>query len=151
MEYESLLDDIIYSTSLGFLSFKKSFQDMKSKIYYKTTIYGNDLDEIPVRDQSKKVYYAKYNKDILNFKIKIEKKKIDDYYGFTIDGNQRFLLGDFQVTHNTSISLYIITKLLKKTLVVVHKDFLLKQWRERIEQFIPEARIELLKQKHWYE
>jgi superfamily II DNA or RNA helicase len=148
MEYESLLDDIIYvARSLGFLSFKKSFQDMKSKIYYKTTIYGNDLDEIPVRDQSKKIYYVKYNKDILNVKIKIEKKKIDDYYGFTIDGNQRFLLGDFQVTHNTSISLYIITKLLKKTLVVVHKDFLLKQWRERIEQFIPEARIGTVKAK----
>ena len=47
----------------------------------------------------------------------------------------------------TCCSLYIISKLQKKTLVVVHKDFLLKQWRERIEQFIPTARIGLIKAK----
>jgi len=47
----------------------------------------------------------------------------------------------------TSISLYIISKLQKKTLVIVHKDFLLKQWRERIEQFLPDARIGLVKAK----
>jgi len=47
----------------------------------------------------------------------------------------------------TSISLYIISKLQKKTLVIVHKDFLLKQWRERIEQFLPGARVGLIKAK----
>lgn len=33
--------------------------------------------------------------------IKVEKLEEDVYYGFTIDGNHRFLLGDFTVTHNT--------------------------------------------------
>jgi hypothetical protein len=33
--------------------------------------------------------------------IKVEKLKEDVYYGFTIDGNHRFLLGDFTITHNT--------------------------------------------------
>tara|TARA_B100000401_G_scaffold135444_1_gene89760 strand:+ start:985 stop:3573 length:2589 start_codon:yes stop_codon:yes gene_type:complete len=47
----------------------------------------------------------------------------------------------------TCCSLYIISKLQKKTLVIVHKDFLLKQWRERIEQFLPDARIGLIKAK----
>lgn len=47
----------------------------------------------------------------------------------------------------TCCSLYIISKLQKKTLVVVHKDFLLKQWRERIEQFLPDARVGLIKAK----
>jgi len=45
----------------------------------------------------------------------------------------------------TSIALYIISKLSKKTLVIVHKDFLLKQWRERIEQFLPDANVGLIK------
>ena len=47
----------------------------------------------------------------------------------------------------TCCSLYIISKLQKKTLVIVHKDFLLKQWRERIEQFLPDARIGIIKAK----
>ena len=29
------------------------------------------------------------------------------YYGFEIDGNRRFVLGDFTVTHNTILSLYL--------------------------------------------
>ena len=47
----------------------------------------------------------------------------------------------------TVISLNIISQLGKKTLVVVHKDFLLKQWKERIEQFLPDARVGLIKAK----
>lgn len=41
----------------------------------------------------------------------------------------------------TSLSLYILSKLKKKTLVLVHKEFLFNQWIERIQQFLPEARI----------
>lgn len=41
----------------------------------------------------------------------------------------------------TSLSLYIISKLKKKTLVLVHKEFLFNQWIERIKQFLPSARI----------
>lgn len=41
----------------------------------------------------------------------------------------------------TSASLYIITKLRKKTLVIVHKEFLMNQWIERIQQFLPDAKI----------
>jgi superfamily II DNA or RNA helicase len=46
----------------------------------------------------------------------------------------------------TVMALYISHVLHKKTLVVVHKDFLLKQWKERIEQYLPNARIGLIKQ-----
>jgi superfamily II DNA or RNA helicase len=41
----------------------------------------------------------------------------------------------------TSASLYIISQLKKKTLVIVHKEFLLNQWVERIQQFLPKARV----------
>ena len=41
----------------------------------------------------------------------------------------------------TSLSLYILSKLKKKTLVLVHKEFLFNQWIERIQQFLPDARI----------
>ena len=41
----------------------------------------------------------------------------------------------------TSISLHIISRLKKKTLVIVHKEFLMNQWIERIHQFLPSAKI----------
>jgi superfamily II DNA or RNA helicase len=41
----------------------------------------------------------------------------------------------------TVMGLYIIAKLKKKTLVIVHKSFLLNQWIERIQQFLPNARV----------
>ena len=41
----------------------------------------------------------------------------------------------------TSASLYICSKLCKKTLVIVHKEFLMNQWIERINQFLPDAKI----------
>lgn len=63
------------------------------------------------------------------------------YYGFMIGGNHRFLLGDCTITHNTVMALNIISQLKKKTLVIVHKEFLMNQWIERIQQFLPTARI----------
>ncbi len=41
----------------------------------------------------------------------------------------------------TSASLYIISQLKKKTIVIVHKEFLMNQWIERIQQFLPNAKI----------
>ena len=41
----------------------------------------------------------------------------------------------------TVIGLNIISTLKKKTLIIVHKEFLLRQWKERIEQFLPDARV----------
>jgi superfamily II DNA or RNA helicase len=41
----------------------------------------------------------------------------------------------------TVIALKIISELKKKTLVIVHKGFLLNQWIERIGQFLPTARV----------
>ena len=47
----------------------------------------------------------------------------------------------------TTMALYAMMQLKKKTLIVVHKDFLLNQWSTRINEFIPGARIGLIKAK----
>jgi superfamily II DNA or RNA helicase len=41
----------------------------------------------------------------------------------------------------TVLSLNIISQLKKKTFIIVHKEFLMNQWIERIQQFLPNARI----------
>jgi superfamily II DNA or RNA helicase len=47
----------------------------------------------------------------------------------------------------TVIGLYLIAKVGVKSLIIVHKEFLLEQWKERITAFLPEARIGLIKAK----
>jgi len=77
----------------------------------------------------------------LKYPIRVEALDEDDYYGFEIDGNRRFLLGDFTVTHNTVMALKIASLVQKKTLIIVHKEFLMNQWIERAQEFVPSAKI----------
>jgi len=117
---------------------------------YKVELYFpsyEDIYAIPFRGKNKTKQWVretakhKIRGDLSLYNINIERLEEDDYYGFEIDGNRRFVLGDLTVTHNTVIALNIISKLQTKTLVVVHKGFLLNQWVERIGQFLPGARI----------
>tara|TARA_Y100000590_G_scaffold469755_1_gene659553 strand:+ start:1591 stop:4152 length:2562 start_codon:yes stop_codon:yes gene_type:complete len=146
---EKLLDDIIFvARSLGFAAYKKECEkscmykgEKKTGTYYRTTIHGDGIEYIPVKLERKKANKRKQIKNVLNTGIKVVKKEVDNYYGFAIDGNKRFLLGDFTVTHNTCLALNILSQLKKKTIIIVHKEFLLRQWMERIEQFLPNARV----------
>jgi hypothetical protein len=47
------------------------------------------------------------NSDVLVTGITVEYVNEDDYYGFMLDGNCRYLMGDFTVTHNTCTSIGI--------------------------------------------
>ncbi len=82
-----------------------------------------------------------FESDDLSYDISVSEDQVDEYYGFEIDGNRRFVLGDFTVTHNTVMGLKIISILHKKTLILVHKEFLMNQWIERIAEFLPGARV----------
>ena len=46
----------------------------------------------------------------------------------------------------TVIGLYLAARLGVKTLIIVHKEFLVNQWKERIEQFLPKAKIGTIQQ-----
>ena len=41
----------------------------------------------------------------------------------------------------TVLSLDIISKIRQKTIIIVHKEFLMNQWIERIQEFLPDARV----------
>lgn len=149
---EKLFDDIIYlARSLGFAAYKKECKkscmykgEKREGTYYRTTIHGKGLEEIPVKCERKKAKPRKQIKDALVSRIKVIKKEEDNYYGFELDGNHRYLLGDFTVTHNTVMGIKLITLIKKKTLIIVHKGFLSDQWIERIKQFCPDAKIGLI-------
>ena len=42
------------------------------------------------------------------------------------------------------MALYLIAALKRKTIVIVHKEFLLNQWIKRIEEFLPDARVGII-------
>lgn len=149
LKNERLLDDVIYiARSLGFAAFKTKCEkscmykgEKRTGTYYRTYIYGNGIEEIPVKVPRKKAEPRKQIKDPLATRIRLEELPEDDYYGFELDGNRRYLLGDFTVTHNTVMGIKLIAELGRKALVVVHKEFLMNQWKERIAQFMPSARV----------
>jgi len=80
-------------------------------------------------------------KDYSMTNIKLKYRERGEYYGFTLNGNHRFLFEDFTVTHNTVLSLKLIAHSKKKTLVLVNKIELLNQWKNEILKWIPEAKI----------
>lgn len=91
-------DIIELARSLGFMATLSLHNDDK---LYRIKIKGN-LETIPCR-------YCKFSnsEDVLSYDIKVVQKEVGDYYGFTIDGNHRFLLGDYTVTHNTVIGTHL--------------------------------------------
>jgi Hom_end-associated Hint/ATPase family associated with various cellular activities (AAA) len=68
--------------------------------YWVVTISG-DLDQLPLRISHKKASARRQIKVATRTGITTTLLGDGDYYGFTLDGDGRFLLGDFTVTHNT--------------------------------------------------
>ena len=118
-----LSDDILYlARSLGFAAYqsecKKSCMykgEKKEGIYYRVNISGSGLEEIPVLCKRKKAKPRQQIKDALKSGITITSIGIDDYYGFELDGNHKYILDNFIVTHNTKVA-GILAKIFSKLL-----------------------------------
>jgi replicative DNA helicase len=91
------------------LGFKTSFRSKRATIagtsvdtkVFRIRISGN-IEEIPVKVERKKPRKRKSGSAWRQTGITVEYDKVDDYYGFEIDGNRLFLLEDMTVTHNTA-------------------------------------------------
>lgn len=134
LKSERLLDDVIFvARSLGFSAYKremlKKSQNGTVGTYYGCSIDGA-VETIPCRIARKKAAPRRQKKDVLVTGIRAEPIGVGDYYGFEIDGDRRFLLGDFTVTHNTACFSYIargIQANSKRVLTCAHRRELLKQ------------------------
>ena len=105
--YKLASDIKFIAQSLGFMcnikNCIKSSQNGKKGVYYRMCISGNGIDEIPCLIPRKIAVPYAHNKNNLYTGISIEPLGVDNYYGFEVDGNHRFLLGDFTVTHNSTL------------------------------------------------
>lgn len=105
-KYEDLAEDYAFiARSLGFrVSIKKKEKckcnDKLCNAY--TVRISGELSIIPCRLERKRCTKSFRDGDPLKTSFKVIDKGIGDYYGFTIDGDHLFMLGDFTVTHNTT-------------------------------------------------
>lgn len=110
LKNEAVIDSIAFiARSLGFFVVKKKIRKgIKSTgfvgEYFRLGISG-DCSRIPIRVEKKKCEKRSDWKNVLLTTIK-EVKPIgeDEYYGFTLSGNGRYVREDFTVTHNSLIA-----------------------------------------------
>ena len=147
---ETLFDDVMFlARSLGFACYKQKCKKTctnapggpKTGTYFRCSISGTGTEDVPCKVPRKRIEPREQVKDVLNVGIKVEKLEVGEYFGFEIDGNRRFVLGDFTVTHNTTCALALSSQLKVRTMIVVHKEFLANQWVDKIKEFCPSATI----------
>ncbi len=114
--YKLAKDIEFVARSLGFKcnikECNKSCQTGATGIYYRMHITGKGIDQIPCKIPRKQARPYKQNKFSLCTGIDIQPVDQSYYdqgeeyhyrYSIQIDGNQRYLLGDFTVTHNSTL------------------------------------------------
>lgn len=105
LEHERVIDDTIYlCRSLGFACYKNkkktSWTYNGIKKYgdaWRICISGEGIEEIPTLCERKKATPRKQIKSVLVTGITVKEAGIGKYYGFEVDGNHKYLLGDFTV------------------------------------------------------
>jgi ATP-dependent 26S proteasome regulatory subunit len=106
---ETLANDVAYiARSLGLAAYvsvcnKTCVNNGVEGTYFRVCISG-DLTIIPCKIARKIPTERQSVKNVLNVGIQIVPAGVGDYYGFELDGDKLFLLGDFTVTHNTQIA-----------------------------------------------
>lgn len=107
--HKTLAENIVYlARSLGFavtshlrnVSYKYKGESLTSKAYT-INISGQHIGDIPTLLPRKRcVGTVAHATDTTTGSLTIEKAGVNEYVGIAINGNQRFLINDFTVTHN---------------------------------------------------
>jgi len=140
-KYKSFADDILFlARSLGFSAYKKGITKKIKSLkfsgkYWHITISGS-FENVPVLLSRKKCKPRKQKKSVLRTGFKVEYIGTGNYYGFTLDGNGRFLLGDFTITHNTTTVVEAV-KLIPKDKNIMFMAFN-KHIQEELKTKLPE-------------
>jgi hypothetical protein len=103
---EQMSNDVVFmARSLGLAAYLtpcwKRCQTGAEDVYYRVCISG-ETSIIPCRIERKKAPARRQVKSVLRTGFTVEVTGIQErYYGFVLDGDQRYLLDDFTVTHNS--------------------------------------------------
>jgi hypothetical protein len=98
-----VFDDIAFvARSLGLMVSECKTKEVNGVEYYRGTIYGHGVELLPTKIPRKRAQPYAHNKDPLVYEIEVVREDEGEYAGYTLDGNGRYCMGDFTVTHNTS-------------------------------------------------
>jgi hypothetical protein len=123
-----LADDILFvARSLGFSANMSQCEkycmyksEKRTGTYHRIHLSGDNLSCIPVKCPRKMAKNDRViNKDSMVMGITIEPRGWGKYYGFELDKNHKYLLGDFTITHNTSLVKEGISKILNREFAFV--------------------------------
>lgn len=112
-----LADNVLYlCRSLGLAAYNHVRQKTCTNngvvgTYNIITISG-DVDAIPCKVKRKKALRRKQIKNVLRTGFTVTSTAEDDFFGFKIDGDHRYLMDDFTVTHNCGKT-YLVSTLAK--------------------------------------
>lgn len=118
-KYIGLASDIAYlARSLGFGVHVATKQVTLNNYsftgtYYRIGITGN-TSEIPIRISRKQCSPRKQKKNVCRTGFTVTSLGIGRYYGIELNGDGLFLLGDFTVTHNSTMAAEVFTLLKKR-------------------------------------
>ena len=108
-KFDELAEDIVFvARSLGFYVHdnycqKRCCNTGAVGMYHRINISG-DFKDIPTIREGHEPFARTLKKSVLRSAITVEELPEGDYNGFVIDGDHRFLLGDFTITHNTALT-----------------------------------------------
>ncbi len=100
-----LAEDVAFvSRSLGFYAFVREKRNHDhfghQGLYHRVGISG-DVAKIPTRLARKQAQPRRQKKSVLRTGFTLKPLGEEEYFGFRVDSDQRYLLGDFTVTHNS--------------------------------------------------
>lgn len=104
---------------------------VRGVIYWRVNILGVENGSLPFIRLARKQITSRRQKHPNRTAFSVESLGEGNYAGFTLDGDGRFLLADYTVTHNTEIACAITQYLGLSTLFMVTTRELLYQARER--------------------
>lgn len=134
-KFPRLRDDILFlCRSLGLAAYSID-KIVKDKTYYRISISG-DLSIIPNKLTRKKGTPRKQIKDVLRTGFSVTELPEEDYYGFSLEGNdKRHLLKDFTVVHNSVLISEMAYRLNEPIIVLQPSKEILEQNYEKLQSY----------------
>lgn len=140
MKSKQVIDAVAFiARSLG-LAVHQSTKTLKTGDYagrtYPRVSISGDTDKIPTKVAHKQATPRGQKKDNCRSGFTVDYVGVDDYYGFTLDGDHLYMLDDFTVTHNCGKSLVAqiaFATINRPTLFLTTRSILMYQMKENVE------------------
>jgi superfamily II DNA or RNA helicase len=154
---ETLSTDVAFvARSVGLAAYvhpcQKYCQTGGGGTYYRVSISG-DIEIIPCRIPRKQAPPRRQKKSVLRTGFSVEPIGEDEYYGFTLDGDGRYLLDDFTVTHNSGKTVLFCSIIRdavakgRRVLVVAHTREIVSQTSRKLDDYdVPHG---VIMGSHW--